>query len=746
MTKTNAFFAYPGNPQAIGQSIEEALKTIPYVNSWKALDIYGHFIADEVIKGIDNCNLFIADISVLNFNVTYEIGYAVGKEKRVLLTKNSSLKETAPFVREVGIFDTIGFSLYENSSELNSLIKEAENQKPLKITSPVNTKAPVYLIDTKYKSDFATKIVSRIKKSGYIYRSFDPNESPRLSAYDAISQVASSYGVIVPLLSSAFDNFSIHNMRASFIAGLSDGMGKATCIIQNGDDPVPIDYRDFVNVAYDPSDVDKHIAEFASRVAKAFQKGDVYKNNKTISFLQSLDLGASSAENEMRTLDNYYLRTDQFLKSLRGEVHLCVGRKGSGKSAIFLQIRDLERSRDRSHNIVLDLKPEGYKLVKFKELVLSFLEEGTLQHTVMAFWEYVLLLEICHKLLLKDQKRHIVDHNLFEPYKKLAELYNETGYDTEGDFSERITGLISKIHNEYQKKHGEKSDVRLSSAEVTELLFRHDVKALKDEVTAYMKHKEILWLLFDNIDKGWPTTGLEHDDLIIIRALIDATRKIERQFGKLDIQVNSIIFLRNDVYELLVKDTSDRGKEANVMLDWTDSDLLRELVRLRIVSNDLKSNIPFISAWLQICTSHYEGEETAQYMIERSLMRPRFLLNLINQCKSFAVNLNHSVIEEDDIRKGLEAYSSDLLADIHYEIDDIAPGTGESLYAFIGCKQLLHFQEVNSLLQDYGIDKTLSKKIVQLFPAVSKKWPKILFRAIRKVVSQKPIILMQLFV
>lgn len=715
MTSLKAFFAYPGNPSVIGQSIEDAIKKSLNVTSWKALDIYGHFIAEEVLSGIKNCDLFIADITVLNFNVTYEIGYAIGNEKRVLLTKNASIDEVEPQIREVGVFDTIGFSQYENSTQLAKLIKDSESKAPLKISFPINIKAPVYLIDTKHKSDWATRIVSRIKKSGYIFRSFDPNESPRLSANDAISQVASSYGVVVPLLSSSFENSSIHNMRASFIAGLSDGMGKATCIIQNGDDPVPLDYRDFVKVTYDPSDVDKNIAQFASRVARAFQKGDTYNNkNKTISFLQSLDLGASSAENEMKTLDNYYLRTDQFLKSLRGEVHLCVGRKGSGKSAIFLQIRDRERSRDRNHNVVLDLKPEGYKLIKFKELVLSFLEEGTLQHTIMAFWEYVLLLEICHKLLLKDQNRHITDHELFEPYKKLFNLYNQTDYDTDGDFSERITGLIGKIHNEYHKKYCGKEGVRLSSAQVTELLYRHDVKLLKDEVISYMQRKQILWLLFDNIDKGWPATGLEHEDLIMIRALIESTRKIERQFGKVNIDVKSIIFLRNDVYELLVKDTSDRGKEANVMLDWTDPELLRELVRLRIVSNNLEDDVPFTSAWSQICTSHYKGEESSQYLIDRSLMRPRFLLNLINQCKSFAVNLNHSVIEEDDIEKGLEAYSSDLLADIHCEIDDIAPGSGESLYAFIESKQYLHHKEVNELLHEFGVEKELANKIIEI--------------------------------
>ena len=36
-------------------------------------------------------------------------------------------------------------------------------------------------------------------------------------------------------------------MRGAFIAGLADGMSKALCIIQHENDPVPLDYRDFVS-------------------------------------------------------------------------------------------------------------------------------------------------------------------------------------------------------------------------------------------------------------------------------------------------------------------------------------------------------------------------------------------------------------------------------------------------------------------------------------------------------------------
>lgn len=713
----SGFFAYASSPAEIGQTIEEAVKLTNNsgnlnVKTWKALDIAGHFISEEVLEGIDACDFLVADISVLNFNVTYEIGYAIGREKRILVTRNKSIREKALTIREVGIFDTLGYSEYQNSRELSVFIDGATKSNPLNISKKINIKSPVYLLEGLHKTDWSSRIVSRIKKARYLFRSFDPNEQPRLSANDAINQISQSHGVVIPLLSNNAIGADVHNMRGAFLAGLADGMKKALCILQNGEEPVPLDYRDFVCVSYHPDDINDYIAEFASRVAEAFQQENKIESASNDTFLQSLDLGATSAENEMRTLESYYLKTDQFLKALRGEANIVVGRKGSGKSAIFLQVRD--RERNKQGNIVLDLKPDGYKLIKFKELILTFLEEGTFQHTIMAFWEYVLLLEICYKILEKDREQHKRDHTLYDQYRALAALYHAEGYDAEGDFSERMSTLMEKISTEYRSKHGGETNVRLSVSNLTEMLYCHDVKALTEQIVNYMCNKEICWLLFDNIDKGWPTSGLEHEDLLIIRALIDAAKKIERQFGKSKIDVHTIVFLRNDVYELLVRETSDRGKEASVLLDWTDPDLLRELVRLRIVSNDKKGDSSFESLWQRICVSHYKGEETSQYLIERSLMRPRFLLNLISQCKSFAINLNHEQILEEDIKKGLTAYSTDLLADIGYEINDVENNIDDVLYAFIGSSSKINKIGIDSVLSEFGVEERYFEKILEL--------------------------------
>lgn len=714
------FFAYASTPAEIGQTIESAVATSSRTNTktvvstWRALDIVGHFISDEVLASIDAADFLVADISELNFNVTYEIGYALGKSKRVLFVKNKSLQSQGLKISDVGIFDTLGFQEYQNSLELSGFLNNASAWKSIDVSAALNLKAPVYLLDTPHKTDWSTRIISRIKKGGFIFRNFDPNETPRLSAYDAINQVAQSYGVVVPLLSTGATGAAIHNMRAAFIAGLADGMGKAMCILQSGDEPVPVDYRDFVQVTYHPNDVNRAIEVFASDVTQAFQQLEASGAKPERSFIKKLNLGATSAENEMRDLERYYLETDQFLKSLRGEAHLVVGRKGSGKSAIFLQIRDAERDKNRNKNIVLDLKPDGYKLIKFKERILQFLSEGTYQHTITAFWEYVLLLEICYKILEKDKQRHIHDHRLYEGYRELAELYRREDYDSEGDFSERMSMLMEKIYSEYQSKYGSTESVNLSSFEVTELLYKHDVKQLKQKLGRYLENKQVLWLLFDNIDNGWPTSGLKHEDLLMVRALIDATRKIERQFSSDNIKVRSVVFLRNDVYELLVKETSDRGKEASVVLDWTDSDLLRELVRLRIVSNGLEDDLDFKSAWLRLFVSHYKGEETSQFLIERSLMRPRFLLNLINHCKSFAINLNHEIIEGSDIEKGIAAYSADLLRDIGYELQDVSDETDGLLYAFVASSADLSEQQVMDTLLKSGLDQQKASRAVDL--------------------------------
>ena len=260
----------------------------------------------------------------------------------------------------------------------------------------------------------------------------------------------------------------------------------------------------------------------------------------------------------------------------------------------------------------------------------------------------------------------------------------------------------------------EAEGVRLCSEKITELLYKHDVARLRSQVEDYLAHRGSLWIFFDNLDKGWPPRGLGPHDVMMLRCLLDALAKIERSLNRKDVECHGMVFLRNDVYELLVESTPDRGKTRRIPIDWTDPNLLRELLRRRFVFSGIPDHHSFERIWLGVFSSHVNGEESSQYLIDRCFMRPRALINLVNICRSHAVNLGHDRIEAADILQGEAIYSSDMLSDIGLEIRDVFPGARDVLYEFLGSPTHVSVNELNTYLTKAGLDDTQHEDVVDL--------------------------------
>ena len=577
------FVCYPSEPLQLATTIESAADRVNtsgpnQLETWRQMDIPGRFLADSILQKIDLADLVAADITRLNFNVTFEVGYAIGRQKRTFLISNSAFIPDEKAISQLGIYDTLGHKSYENSDELSDCLASVQDISPLEFPSYEIDRAPN--LCSRYPAQdrrLSLRIISKIKKSRISFRSYDPKEQARLSTFEAYRSVAKSLAVVVNLLSSNATDARLNNLRAAFLAGIAYGLEKETIIFQEGDEPVPLDYRDFVSVYKHPLDVDAYINDLVPRVAEGLLS---YSNKpvETQGFLAGLDLGDPAAENEVTKLSEYYVETDEFHKVLAGEVRLVVGRKGSGKTALFFRTRDIRR--ENRQLIVLDLKPEGHQLKRFRDLVLDRLSEAVQEHATTAFWEYVLLLEVCYKVLEKDRRRHVSDHTLYEPYQQLSANYLRdqlTGGDA--DFSERMLRLVHRLSEEFSDKIATGGTPYLSAQEVTQLIFKHEIPELRDHLVVYLSRKDGVVILFDNIDKGWPTHGITNTDIIILRGLLEASRKLERLFQTKGVAFSFSVFLRNDVYEFLVSESSDRGKESRVSLDWTDSDLLREVLR-----------------------------------------------------------------------------------------------------------------------------------------------------------------------
>ena len=716
MPNQRAFVVYPSTPNVIGQTIKCAIKLVENRNhflkltTWEQNDIAGRDLTAPIKAEIEESRLVIADMTRLNFNVTYEIGYTIGRGKRVFLIKNSSIRGDDDLIRKVGIFDTLGYECYEDDTKLSNLLSKNIDATPIAISTKLNRQAPIYVVETPVQDQIMGRIIGRVKKARLQYRSYAPSESIRLSAMEAILSVAQSFGIVSLLLSNEYRDSFIHNLRAAFVIGIAHGMEKPALLLQYGEEPVPLDVRDLVTQFSHPEDVDEHIHDLALEVTAALQKSEPL-DFPAENVLASISIGDPMAENEFQTLGNYYLRTDGFHRALRGEVNLVVGRKGTGKTALFSQLRD--ELRKNKLNIVVDLKPEGYQLLKIKEDILDYLSEGAKAHLITAFWEYLLLIEVCYKILEKDKTRHLRDHTLTEKYNTLSDLYSSQEAVCQGDFSERLHNLADSVRGEYKAKGHESNQDRLTANEVTQLIHAQDLARISEALSDYLQHKDGVWIFFDNLDKGWSSHGIDSEDMLITRCLIDASRKIQRTMQKRGHEFHSIVFIRNDVYQLLMEESADFGKEMRASLDWSDEELLREMLRKRLVQDKQLPDTDFLSLWREIAVSHLDGVESSQYIIDRCLMRPRNLLKIVSHCKGSAVNLNNEKISESDFEKGLRAYSNDLLIEADQELRDIAPAAEGLIYQFEQEGQEFSHDDLEVLMDINEIPSDRVEEIIQ---------------------------------
>src|SRR5712675_1899406 len=116
-------------------------------------------------------------------------------------------------------------------------------------------------------------------------------------------------------------------------------------------------------------------------------------------------------------------------------------------------------------------------------------DKDSRQHLITAFWEYLILLEVAYKLLEKDQYTYKHNHATRELYLELKATYKVEDFSSEGDFLERLALLSLRISDDYRTRYGAGTNQRLTTDQVTELLYRHDLAKLRGQITSYLERK-----------------------------------------------------------------------------------------------------------------------------------------------------------------------------------------------------------------------------------------------------------------
>jgi hypothetical protein len=353
------------------------------------------------------------------------------------------------------------------------------------------------------------------------------------------------------------------------------------------------------------------------------------------------------------------------------------------------------------------MKPEGHQFKELRETILAKMGEGVREHTMVAFWTYILLAELARKII--DDWPHVRhDPDVLPAYERIEEVYARHNPGFEADFSQRLLLAANRLAESIGA-----AGIGDIGPELTEMVFSGDVRELTSAVSDYLMEKESVWLLVDNLDKGWPIRGSTATDILIVRSLLEATRKLQRELEERGIDFHCLVFLRTDIYEHLVALTPDKGKDTPIRLDWEDVALFEEIIRRRVLSStELAGSAREL--WARICVSHVEAEDTFNYVVERTLMRPRDLLLFVRKLIEVAVNRGHQRIEPEDIPQAERAYSEDILLTTAYEIADTQPRCAEALYAFQGVATRLAHADLVGILLEAGLDDSELQDAIDL--------------------------------
>jgi hypothetical protein len=642
---------------------------------WNRNDASGQPIDRSVLSWVGSANALVADISEPNHNVTFEIGLGLGLGNRVRLIRSASKDRKQ--LEEIGLLHNIGHDDYRTRSDLEDILRRPFTTRAWPRPKR-NAEQPVYILLSSRVDDLLRRTTSGIKKIVKVrFRNFDPREIDRLTATEAFEQVAQSFGVLAIWHDDEAPEAFRQNQRAAFVIGVARGLEIPCMLIARHSARLPLDLDEIARRWTGLNDIDSSMREFRELVAEE-QESYVELRQTGHRFLDTVHCGDPAAENEATQLDNYFLETEQFRLTLSGDLNIILGRKGSGKTAIFIQTRN--RMRANKNNIVVDLAPEGFQLIKIKEFVLKQLSRGTRKELIAAFWEYIIWLEIAYKLLEKDERRVRFDSRIIAPYERLEAAYKQRaeGY---GDFSERLASLADRIVSRYlQTSSDERAQHDLPSSRTLEIVYGSEIRPMRDEVLAYLKLKGIVFFLFDNLDRFWTPTGFAEIDALIIIGLVECLQDVRKRFSRAHITFQWAIFLRSDVYEFVVRGMADYGKLASASVEWGDRELLLKLFENRVL-NGFGENAPsWGTVWPAVSVEMVNGVQTLDFLINASLMRPRYLIRLFETARRRAVTLGRSKIEEADYTTALEELGWQVLEDFDRELVDVVPTAEELLF------------------------------------------------------------------
>lgn len=385
------------------------------------------------------------------------------------------------------------------------------------------------------------------------------------------------------------------------------------------------------------------------------------------------DFGQIDAESD-ELLNACFETHPAFREVLDSRKFLVLGRKGSGKTAIYKRLLSTHRP---------DLFCVGHVFTDYPwaHHDLQVIPSAAEQERYLHSWKYLILLSLSKILLNYDASQPWSN----EAMDALAKIENFV-IDTYGTKDPDITEIFHP-GKRLRRLKGLKVDLKFLSAETNpdELSMNNLPKVFQDvnrsltELTLKsLNPTNQYFVCFDQLDIGFQPDSSEYKLRLI--GLLLAARDFITAARERQVKLKVLIFLRSDIYHksLMFEDKNKITDTYKIEIEWDQSEdgpSLKALMERRFAE---VIEMPQEGAWEKVFDESTEmrGRQSKyHHILDRTFRRPRDIIKFVNsilkahQTRTRLGGQSESRFSNDDVNTARPVYSdylrSELIDEIH---------------------------------------------------------------------------------
>jgi hypothetical protein len=718
----------PGKGDAIEAAVEELNQgEVVRAKSWTSLAVSGRPIIGAICDEIRNSDLLIADITNLNPNVLFELGFALTQAKRLWLVFNPKVSGAKVLFDRFQLLKAIGYSPYANSKDI---VRQFYNDEPyatlgqsllaeLTQSATVVTRSDSLLYITPELTTQAVTTITRRVAGAPIPRTIDdPKEIGVQPLEWYVMNVRAARGVICHFLSDdyEYEDVRISNAKNALVAGLAFGLHKPLLMLAHKPYQSPIDYHDLLRVHEDAKQAEGFYQGWLSTLLET-EKHDLERRALYASAvaahggLVGLNVGDPIAEHESEELFDYFIPTSAYADAINGQYSLFVGRKGAGKTATLLKVADQLRSDPRNH--ICEVRPVAYELEGLLSILRRQMTISEKGYLIESFWKALIYTE-----LAKSVYESITSKPEYLGRTKADEALVAFVAKNEGlvlpEFSMRIDALVVRLSDVSQAPEGS-ADFK---TRISEGLHKALLGQLRDLVSACLEKSNKVALLVDNLDKNWTDKADIELTSELLLALLSVGPRVadelrKSSLGRRRLDVMMTIFIRSDIYAAVLSHARESDKLPVRKIEWNDPEVLVRVIEKRIMTSDpgIRDSA---EVWDKYFVDQVLGAPTKDFLVSSVFPRPRDLIYLVRASLQHAVNRGHLRIQEKDVLSGLEQYSSFAFASLMAEGTPQFRQLQDFMVQLFGGPSVLTEDEIRDALEEGRLGITNLDYVVSL--------------------------------